>query len=121
MPIKYHPKRRAILALALFRRTALKTGGIVDTARALVSCYLRIRTQWTRAVHLAVRHVRRDHGAGRFPLLHPTIERSDLVERIGPLASTAVRHSGSHEQANISVRLISASQRILDALEVSDC
>src|SRR5437867_2701556 len=79
------------------RSTADEIGGVIDAARALVFGDLRIRTQRTRAVHLAVGAVGRDQLVRRHALFHPALKRADFIEYIGTFTAAAVAHSGLQE------------------------
>src|SRR6187401_3446892 len=70
---------------------------VLEIARALVLRVLRIRTQRSRQSRTLVRphHLRR-----RDALLTPLFHGCDRVERVGAVATAAVRHAGHHEQAS---------------------
>lgn len=68
----------------------------VDTPGALVLRDLRIRTTRARAIDFAAGgDMRRDQRLRRLAVLHPLLERADLVEHARAFAATAVYGVGS--------------------------
>src|SRR5215467_14335694 len=103
-PIAISPRtmRRRTKAYADAARLALfadKIGRLVDAARPFVGRHLRIGTQRPRAIDRAALGVRRDDLIRRLALLHPLLERADLVEAVRAVAALAVVHSWRHEQS----------------------
>src|SRR6185436_14556764 len=105
----------SVARLALF---ADKVRGLIDAARALVRRDLRIRAQRTRAIDRAALAVRRDDHGRRRALLHPLLERADLVEVVGAFAAAAVRHARRHEQTVIAADLAGAAGGLHDLLVI---
>ena len=62
---------------------AREIGRIVRAPRALVLRDLRIRTQGSTSIDLAVGRARRDHDVGRDSLFDPTLHGRQCVKRIG--------------------------------------
>ena len=55
----------------------------------------------------------------RLAVLHPLVERADLVEHVRTFAAAAVPHARRHEQPD-AVRGLSGPERLLHAVEVLD-
>ena len=79
----------------------------------------------TGAINLSVGAVRRGNALGSLTLLHPAVQRGDLVKGIGPFATAAVRHAGNHEEFDIAGHFLSAAgccspEAVLHALPMPD-
>src|ERR1700677_4509369 len=72
---------------------ARKVRRVVDTARALVLCDLRIRAKRPRAIHLPGGCMRRNHLLQRNALFDPRFHRAHLVEFIRSFAAPAMAHA----------------------------
>src|SRR5689334_858674 len=105
-PIVISPRmmRRRTWAYAAAARLALfadKVSRLVDAARTFIRGDLRIRAQRPRTIDRTALRARGDDQIGRLALLHPLLERANLVEVVRPFAAAAVRHAGCHEETEI--------------------
>src|SRR5215471_12901208 len=65
-----------------------KAGCLIDASASFVRRDLRIGAQRTRTIHAALFRVRRDDLIGGLALLHPLLERCDLVEVVRTFGTT---------------------------------
>src|SRR5215813_11992532 len=70
-------------------------GCVVDAAGSFVFRDLRIGTQWTCAVHLAIGAMRRVQLFRCFAVFHPLLERTDFVEHIRLFLAPGMGHCGA--------------------------
>src|ERR1051325_3055322 len=107
-PIATSPRtiRRRTKVYASAARLALfagKVGGLVDAARAFVGRDLRIGAQRPRAIDRTAFAVRRGDHRRRLALLHPLLERADLVEVVGAFTAAAMGHARRHKETEAVV------------------
>src|SRR5262245_42566984 len=102
------------------RRLAYEVRRVINAPRAFVSSDTWVRTQWSRAINLAVRHVIGNNPFRCDPFFYPVFECGDGIETIRSVTTTTMFHPGNHEEAQPVRRLSCTAHCIEYALVVVD-
>src|SRR5580704_4715918 len=111
---------RVMLLVDYFRDRAREVRGVVRTSDSFVRRYLRVGTQRSSPLRLAVPDVRHDDPVRGLSLFDPFFDCADRIKGVGTIAPAAMVHPGGHEEAVEVSYIRGTSHKSQDAVVVVD-